>query len=57
MKTCKFLSVLTIFKTIKIADSNSSAKDESMLEVGGAVLSIGVTSIGVTDVGLMFSSG
>ncbi len=51
MKTCTFLSVLTIFKTIKIADSNSLAKDESMLEVGGAV-----PSIGVTDIGLMFGS-
>ncbi len=36
-KTCKFFSVLTMLEIIEIADSSSSAKDESMLEVAGAV--------------------
>ena len=36
-KTCTFLSILTMLKTFEIVDSNSSAKDESMLEVAGAV--------------------
>ncbi len=36
-KTYTFLSILTMLKTLEIADSNFSAKDESMLEVAGAV--------------------
>ena len=45
-KTCKFFSVLTMLETFEIADSSCLAKDESMLEVAGAVVAV-VTSSSV----------
>ncbi len=46
MKNMQIFSILTMLKTFEIVDSSSSAKDESMLEVAGAVVAV-ITSSSV----------